>query len=279
MPIHDQSYRRYIGRREAPGRTWLVIASAGIRTIIAKKKFLGLLLVAWLPFLVRTIQMYISANFPQASILTPTAETFREFLDQQGVFVFFITLFVGAGLIANDKRANALQIYLSKPMTRAEYVAGKVAILATFLFMVTWVPAILLVVAQIVFSGSTEFIRANLFVIPAITVFSIVEVAVASITMAALSSASKSGRFVAILYTGVMYFSEAIYGVLFMVTRGTSVSWISLPGNLRQVGDLIFRLDPRYDTHPLITLLALGVLVGVSVVVLERSVRGVEVVT
>jgi hypothetical protein len=130
-----------------------------------------------------------------------------------------------------------------------------------------------------VFSGSTEFIRANLFVIPAITVFSIVEVAVASITMAALSSASKSGRFVAILYTGVMYFSEAIYGVLFMVTRGTSVSWISLPGNLRQVGDLIFRLDPRYDTHPLITLLALGVLVGVSVVVLERSVRGVEVVT
>ena len=223
--------------------------------------------------------MYIAANFPQASVLNPTAETFRDFLDQQGAFVFFITIFVGAGLIANDKRVNALQIYLSKPMTRAEYVAGKIAILVTFLLLVTLVPAILLVLAQMILSGSTEFVRAHLFVVPAITVFSVVEAVVAAITMAALSSSSKSGRFVAILYTGVMYFSEAIYGVVFLVTRGTSLSWISLPGNLRQMGDLIFRLQPRYDTHPAITLLALVVLVGISLFVLERSVRGVEVVT
>ena len=51
-------------------------------------------------------------------------EMFREFLDQQGLFVFFVTIYVGAGLIANDRRANALQIYLSKPLTRAEYVAN-----------------------------------------------------------------------------------------------------------------------------------------------------------
>lgn len=279
MPIHDQSYRHYAGKKEPPGRTWLVIASAGVRSMIGKKKFLGLLLFAWLPFLVRTIQMYIAANFPQASVLNPTAETFRDFLDQQGVFVFFITIFVGAGLIANDKRANALQIYLAKPMTRAEYVAGKIAILATFLLLVTLVPAILLVFAQMILSGSTAFIRSNLFIVPAITVFSVVEVVVAAMTMAALSSASKSGRFVAILYTGVMYFSEAIYGVVFLVTRGTSLSWISLPGNLRQIGDVIFRLQPRYETHPAITLLALVTLIGVSLYVLERSVRGVEVVT
>lgn len=279
MPIHDQSYRRYAGKKEPPGRTWLVIASAGVRSMIGKKKFLGLLLFAWMPFLVRTIQMYIAANFPQASVLNPTAETFRDFLDQQGAFVFFITIFVGAGLIANDKRANALQIYLAKPMTRAEYVAGKIAILATFLLLVTWVPAILLVFAQMILSGSTEFIQSNLLVVPAITVFSVLEVTVAAMTMAALSSASKSGRFVAILYTGVMYFSEAIYGVVFLVTRGTSLSWISLPGNLRQMGDVIFRLPPRYETHPAITLLALVALIGVSLFVLERSVRGVEVVT
>jgi hypothetical protein len=68
----------------------------------------------------------------------PDAETFREFLDQQGVFVFFVTIYVGAGLIANDRRANALQIYLSKPLTRAEYIAGKMAILFLFLLLVTW---------------------------------------------------------------------------------------------------------------------------------------------
>ena len=66
------------------------------------------------------------------------------------IFVFFVTVYVGAGLIANDRRANALQIYLSKPLTRAEYVFGKLAILMTFLLLVTWVPAIVLLIVQIV---------------------------------------------------------------------------------------------------------------------------------
>ena len=50
---------------------------------------------------------------------------FMSFIEQQGLFVFFVTIFVGAGLIANDRRANALQIYLSKPLLRIEYIAGK----------------------------------------------------------------------------------------------------------------------------------------------------------
>jgi hypothetical protein len=122
----------------------MVIAGAGMRTFLAKRAFLGLLLVSWIPFLVRAVQIYAAANLPQARFLAPTAETFRQFLDQQQIFVFFVTVYVGAGLIANDRRANALQIYLSKPLTRAEYVFGKLLILMTFLALVTWLPAIVL---------------------------------------------------------------------------------------------------------------------------------------
>ena len=66
-------------------------------------------------------------------MLALTAETYRSFLEQQSTFVFFVTVYVGAGLIANDRRANALQIYLSKPLTRGEYILGKFAILFAFL--------------------------------------------------------------------------------------------------------------------------------------------------
>ena len=124
MPIHDQSYRHYGGGRAMPGRSWTVIAWAGIRSFIRKRAFMGLLLFALAPFVVRAVQLWISSNYPQAAVLAPTAETFREFLEQQDFFVFVITIYVGAGLIANDRRANALQIYLSKPLTRAEYVFG-----------------------------------------------------------------------------------------------------------------------------------------------------------
>src|SRR6516164_996899 len=102
MPIHDQGYRRYGGGRAPRGQAWMVIAKSGIRAMLAKRAFLGLLLMAWLPFLVRAVQIYAAANLPQAAFLKPTAETFRQFLDQQEVFVFFITVYVGAGLIAND---------------------------------------------------------------------------------------------------------------------------------------------------------------------------------
>ena len=106
------------------------------------RAFIGLLLVSWLPFLVRAVQIYAAANLPQAAFLAPTPEMFRQFLEQQEIFVFFVTVYAGAGLIASDRRANALQIYLSKPLTRFEYIAGKLAVLAVFLLLVTWVPAV-----------------------------------------------------------------------------------------------------------------------------------------
>ena len=73
MPIHDQGYRRYGGARLPRGRAWAVIAAAGLRTFFGKRAFLGLLLLAWLPFVVRVVQIYAAANFPQMSFIRPTA--------------------------------------------------------------------------------------------------------------------------------------------------------------------------------------------------------------
>src|SRR3954468_5522580 len=103
MPIHDQSYRRYLGGKSLPGQAWTVIARAGITGMIRKRIFLGILLIAWGPFLVRAVQIYFSTNYPQAAMLAATAETFRNFLEQQDFFVFIVTIYVGAGLIANDR--------------------------------------------------------------------------------------------------------------------------------------------------------------------------------
>src|SRR5712692_5440841 len=121
MPIHYQGYRRYAGSKAPRGQAWTVITRAGLRTMFMKRAFLGLLLVSWFPFFVRAVQIYAAANLPQAAFLAPSPEMFRQFLEQQEIFLFFITVYAGAGLIASDRRANALQIYLSKPLMRVEY--------------------------------------------------------------------------------------------------------------------------------------------------------------
>ena len=278
MPIHDQGYRRYGGDRAPGGRAWAVIAGAGLRSRLGQRAFLGLLLVSWFPFFVRAVQIYAAANLPQAAFLAPTPEMFRQFLEQQEVFLFFITVYAGAGLIASDRRANALQIYLSKPITRVEYVFGKLAILTTWLLAVTWVPAIVLLIVQIAFAGNFDFFTANIYLFPAITVFAFLQTITIATVMLALSSLSKSPRYVGILYAALVFFSQALFGVLRFVTGDTSLSWISVLYDLNQVGDAIFRLPLRYDTPWPVSLAVLVVLVACAALVLERRVRGVEVV-
>ncbi|HEY7791299.1 MAG TPA: ABC transporter permease subunit [Vicinamibacterales bacterium] len=278
MAIHDQGYRRYEGRRLPRGTAWAVIASTGIRMLLRRKAMVLLLLLAWLPFLIRAVQIYAASSFPQASFLAPTAQTFHEFLEQQLIFVFFVTVFAGSGLIAGDRRTNALQVYLAHPLTRAEYVAGKAATLGALLLFVTWVPGILLLLVQMAFAGNMAFIGRNLFLFPAITVFAWLECLVFTLAMLALSSLSKSSRFVAILYTALLLFSQVIALVLTAATGGTMLSWVSWSADLTRVGDVIFRLPPQYEMGWLVALLMIVGLIAASVGVLAWRVRGVEVV-
>jgi ABC-2 type transport system permease protein len=277
MPIHDQGYRRYGGDR-TNGRAWLVILATGVRAMLGNRRWIVLMIASWIQFVVRAVQFYLAANFQQASMLSPSAATFRDFFDKQDIFVFIMTVTLGSSLIAQDRRANALQIYLSKPLTRAEYIFGKLGILVTFLLLITWVPAILLLVVQVAFEGRFAFLWANAYLFPAITVFALVEVVMVSTSMLALSSLSTNSRFVGILYTALIFFSNALYGVMRAVTGSSMVSWISFGNNLAQIGDLIFRVPLRYQTPwPIALLMILG-LIGVSAFILERRVRGVEIV-
>ncbi|HEY8551133.1 MAG TPA: hypothetical protein VIL35_14345 [Vicinamibacterales bacterium] len=279
MPIHDQSYRRYRGRRESARSAWTVIAISGIRSFLQRRVMLLILALSWVQLVVKLIGFYLSESFVQAApLLGPSTKAFRDFLETQNFFVFLIAIYVGSGLIAQDRRANALQIYLSKPLTRVDYIAGKMAILVVFLLFVTWVPAILLLVGQIVLSGSFSFARANLALFPAITLFSFLEVLVVAFSVLALSSLTTSTRYVAVMFAGIMFFTNAIYGTLRAITGSTAVSWVSFTGSLAQVGDAIFRQPLRYDTPVIVSIIVLLALVAVSISILERRVRGVEVV-
>jgi ABC-2 type transport system permease protein len=279
VPIHDQSYRRYSGEKRPVRSAWTVIARAGLMSFLSRRVFLGLLIVAWVPFILTAGQLFLASNFSQAAtFLAPTAQTFRDFLGRQSLFVFLVTVYVGAGLIANDRRANALQLYLSKPVTRAEYILGKMTVLATFLLGITWLPAILLLIFQIAFSGNFSFLEANASLIASITLYCVLMVIVITFGMTALSSLSRSSRFVGILFAGVLIFSDAMFNALRFITGTSAISWVSIQASLDQVGDVIFRQVPRHQTPVAVSFLVLLAVIVISASVLERRVRGVEVV-
>ena len=282
MPIHRERYRRREGGINLLGRAWQVIAANGLRALVGKRAFLFLMILAWIPVIVRAVQIWAAANVPavsQVGMLAVTPRMFRDFLDQQEPLVFFITVYAGSGLIADDLRANALQLYLSRPVSRTQYIAGKAAILMAALAAVTWVPAMLLLILVPTFFGSTTFITENLTLIPAIAAYTVVQITLAAFLILALSSTSKSRWFVAVMYAGVTFFTHAVFGVIGSAVEGTAFSWVSIFANVEQVGDVLFRMAPRYDTPPAVSALVLGSIIVLSAFVLSRRIRAVEVVT
>ena len=200
---------------------------------------------------------------------------------QQDFFVFLITIYVGAGLIANDRRANALQIYLSKPLMRTEYIAGKAAVLFFFLLLVTWVP------------GDPAAPRAGAvrrqLRVPAEEPVPVPGDHRRRRCCRCCSRRSRcwrcrrSRRAAAtspILYAGIIFFTAAIYGVLFAIT-GSSTLVVDLAGRpaWRRSSTSSSGMPPRYETPWQVSLIVIVGLIVVSISVLERRVRGVEVVT
>ena len=86
-----------------------MIAIHGLRSILRKRAFLFLMILSWIPVVVRGVQIWAAANVPgmsQIGMLAVTPQMFRDFLNQQEPLVFFITVYVGSGLIADDIRAT-----------------------------------------------------------------------------------------------------------------------------------------------------------------------------
>jgi hypothetical protein len=135
-----------------------------------------------------------------------------------------------------------------------------------------------LLLVQVMFAGNFTFFIENIYLFPAITLAAFLQALLVSAAMLALSSLSKSSRYVGILYAGVIFFTQAMYGVLYEVTRDTSWAWVSVNANLTQIIALIFRMRPQYATPWPVSLAVILGVIALSALILEKRVRGVEVV-
>jgi hypothetical protein len=135
------------------------------------------------------------------------------------------------------------------------------------------------VLLQVMFTGNTASVGANVFLFPAITVYAAAEVFASAFAMLALSSLSKNRRFVAVMYAGIVFFTEAMYQALRAITGSGAWAWISPQTALDILGGAVFRVQERPAMSPGAAAAAVVGLIVISLVILERRVRGVEVVT
>jgi hypothetical protein len=91
---------------------------------------------------VRANPRFLVRVFSEALKLNGSAETFRNYFSFEGYNVMTVLALAGAVLIGNDLRFGSLPFYLSKPISRWDYLAGKGLAVAVFINLFTTLPAI-----------------------------------------------------------------------------------------------------------------------------------------
>ncbi len=137
-PIADLSYRNYDGPLEPINHRWWSIAKSTMRLGFTNRftwffSFAsGWYFYAMIFFIFIVDKVVESQPNPDAATaITSFFGSVRwndKFLHgfQYGQFFYFVVAAIlGSGAIANDVRANALLVYLSKPISKRDYVIGK----------------------------------------------------------------------------------------------------------------------------------------------------------
>src|SRR5438067_11986990 len=94
-----------------------------------------------------------SAPICNTALFEINGSFFGIYLGVQGALSFILTAFIGPGLVSPDLANGALTLYLCRPLSRTEYVLGKMSVLAIQLSWITWIPGLLLFFVQAGLSG------------------------------------------------------------------------------------------------------------------------------
>ena len=308
MAVYEHLYGAYEGEAHSAWSRFLVIPRYALREVFKSKLFTTIFILCFIYPLIAAILVYLHHNANALALLQINvrellpidASFFRTFLEVQGAFAFILTVLVAPPLISRDLANNALPLYLCRPLSRIEYVLGKMAVVVFLLSLVTWVPGLLIFFFQASLGGFS-WLWANLWMIWAIFFGSMAWIVLLSLIALAVSALVRWRVVASGAMLGLFFVPSAfgeIVNNLFLTRSGHLISlwatmnsiWRGLFGLFeRQTGRVTGKItNPIYDNQlvdivllepPLwASWLVLVLICAVCVWVLARKVRAYEVI-
>lgn len=290
-----ERYARWEGRlrrRILPG---LPIARMAIRQLLRKRAVVFFLITSFIPAVVYAAIVYFRfANLiAEVATLVPAGSGpaggtpllhlarvhTTTFLYVQSWFVLIMTSLAGAGLISRDLLTHALDIYLTKPLRRRDYLVAKGLVVALFIGFITVVPALVLfVVTATLLDG---FLSEALPVLPPLFLACLLTMTVNACVILALSSVARSARYATAMWFVLYFFTFALSQVLRQVSRAPEFEYLNYRAAFDILNHAFLGLEPRSTGHPevcdpLIAGAVLGAFVVASIALLAAKVRSGE---
>jgi ABC-2 type transport system permease protein len=227
-PIADLSYRNYDGPLRPPTFRWWTIARQTIRAV-SKNKWLWIMSgLAGAYFVIMIIFLFVVDRLVAAN---PNMEQFQRLLIGQLVWKeqfnhgvgfaqipsMVIAMIVGAGAIANDNRANALLVYLSKPCTRFDYAFGKWVGVFLLLLAALAIPALGFYAYGALSFRDLGFFKQDPWLLLRILATLPLCAALNTSIILAISSLFKQGRMAGAVYAGIYFLGDFFTRIMAVV--------------------------------------------------------------
>lgn len=183
-----------------------------------------------------------------------------------------------AGILASDRRTGALQIYLSRPVRRLDYLLGKTMTVCAFSLIVTLLPALALWIECAALQSSFDYVRSTWWVPLSVTLACAIYTSWVAALVLLVSSLVDRPALIATTVIFVYLFLLGLGNVLASALR--EQRWLALVPHyaLGGVTAPLFGLSlPEWLPAPLCLPMAVGFPLLAFVVVVRR-VRAVEVV-
>jgi ABC-2 type transport system permease protein len=148
--IYDIGYRRYDGPRLGRGGAVGAVVQAGVRAVFGLGRSGRSKIIPWGAVILATMPAIVAlAIRVLAGELIPDIYNYENYLWQiGGLFSIFVAA-QAPELVVNDIRHRVLPLYFSRPMSRADYVAAKLAALTLGLLSLTLLPVLILFVGRV----------------------------------------------------------------------------------------------------------------------------------
>lgn len=285
MAVYRQGYTRYDGELTdrwarlmvLPKFAWQQLLKQRLITIVLVAAMFWPLACAVFVYIANRAELLADFGGELPEFLIVNATFFVVFMNAQSTFAIILAALAGPSLIAPDLAHGALPLYFSRPLSRTEYVVARMLVLVGLLSVVTWVPGIVLFWMQAGMAGWGWFVGNWTFGAAVFLGFVLWILLVALVAMAA--SAYVKWRIVAGALTLGAFFVLAGAAELFNAVL--RVEWASAfnPGRaMNQVWRAMLGADPLPGPSAAQCLVAVGVMVALLLMILERRLRPVQVV-
>lgn len=286
--VREKGYSHWDGHLAERRFPWWPITRTGIQLAFRKKRFKIVFAGAFIPSIVFLVGLYISERledfktFLQGSdrLLNVGPKYFSTYFTNDSLlFLIVLVLAFGAGgLIADDLKHSSLQLYFSRPLSKTDYLAGKMSVIAFFVLILTAVPGLVLIIFKLIFAGSFKFFLQYPWLPLSVIGYSALLTVFFAFYVLLLSSVSKNARYVLILIFGVYIFSNVLFGILQGIFRTPYMLLFSVPANLQQVGAFLFGQKLPHAVPAVWSFAVLAAISAVSAIVLDRKIRSVQVI-